>query len=241
MAETRQSLTWTNRSCCGALGLYCLLIDVSCPAAAPAQPLPCAKSQRIEITAQRDWRCLLESKLPATYLIRVDRQRVDVSLALVDALGTSIVKVNSPTLRAGPELLLHAVDPKRQPTLVVATVDRRALGTALQVDIESLPSGSPLSEGLMALTASATVAMDADRDDSKRRLLDLSRAAAQFRTEPSRTRGGSAPAHGVHRLLDARRLAERCDGCADRDENLRAAAGCGHGVASCRDARCVVD
>ena len=182
MSETRQSLTRRNRSCCRALGLSCLLIAASCPAATPAQPPRCAKSQRIEISAQRDWRCLLESELPATYLIRVDRQRVDVSLALMDARGTSIVKVNSPTLRAGPELLLHAVDPKRQPTLVVAAVDRRELGTALQVDVESLPSGSALSKGMAALTASATVATDAGRDDSNRRLFDLSRAAAKFRT-----------------------------------------------------------
>jgi CHAT domain-containing protein/tetratricopeptide (TPR) repeat protein len=181
MSQTRQSLTWRNRFC-GAFGLCCLLIAVASPAAAPARPPLCAKSQRIEIASQRDWHCLLENKLPATYLVRVDRQRVDVSLALLDARGTPIVKVNSPTMRAGPELLLHAVDPQRQPTLVVATVDRRAPGTVLQVDVENLPSGSPLAEGLAALTASATVATDADRDDSKRRLLDLSRAAAQFRT-----------------------------------------------------------
>jgi CHAT domain-containing protein len=169
------------RCCCGALGLYCLLNAAASQAAAPVQSPPCAQSQRIQIAAQRDWRCRLESKTQATYLIRVDRQNVDVSLALMDTGGASIITVNSPTRRAGPELLLHAIDPKRQPILVVATVDRSAPGAALQVEVESLPADSPLLDGLAELTASAIVVTDADRDDSSRRLLDLSRAAARFR------------------------------------------------------------
>lgn len=182
MSETRQSLTWRNRSCCGALGLSCLLIAVSRPAAAPAQPPRCAKSQRIEITAQRDWRCLLESETQATYLVRIDRQRVDVSLELLDARGTSIVKANSPTLRAGRELLLSTTDPKRQLTLVVASLESRTEARTLDVAIDTVTAvGEAELRGLAALTKSATIGTDADRDDAEVRVRELTTAARHFK------------------------------------------------------------
>ena len=155
-----------------------------CSAASPAEPPFCSKSQRIEVTAQHDWRCRLNAKTQATSLIRVDRQRVDVSLQLIDTRGVSILKINSPTLRAGPELLLYTPQPKREPTLVIAAVEPDARATQLNVDIETLaPSttGDPTAQGLAALTRSATIGTDADRDDTEGRVRELASAARRFK------------------------------------------------------------
>jgi CHAT domain-containing protein/Tfp pilus assembly protein PilF len=186
MSATRQPLTWRSRSCCAALGLYCLLVAPSFPAAAPAQLPPCAKSQRVEIAAQPDWRCRLESKTQATYLVRIDRQHVDVSLELLDARGSSIVRTNSPTLRAGRELLLSTTDPQRQPTLVVASLESRTAGRTLEVAIDTMTAVDEEEvRGLVALTRSATIGTGADRDDTEVRVRELMTAARHFKQSNS--------------------------------------------------------
>ena len=178
----RRAGAMRNGSCRCALGLYCLLIAVSCPAAAPAEPPPCAESQRVEIAAQREWRCRLESKTQTTYLVRIDRQLVDVSLELLDSRGTSIVRTNSPTLRAGRELLLSTTDPKRQPTLVVASLESRTAPKTLDVAIDSITAvGEDEERGLAALTRSATIGAGADRDDTEVRVRELTTAARHFK------------------------------------------------------------
>jgi CHAT domain-containing protein/tetratricopeptide (TPR) repeat protein len=181
MSATRQSRRWRTRSPGGAFGLCCLLIALPCPAAAPAEAPLCSKSQRIEVTAEREWRCRLDG---TTQLIRIDRQRIDVTLALVGTTGTN-QEVNSPTLRSGPELLLNAAGPKQPRTLVVKALDRHAPGTELQVDIETLApraDGGALLRALTAVTSSAMLGAQADRNDSERRLRDLATAARDFRT-----------------------------------------------------------
>ena len=49
---------------------------------------------------------LLAETTQHTYLVRIDRQRIDIALELLASDGRQVVKVDSPTLRSGPELLL---------------------------------------------------------------------------------------------------------------------------------------
>jgi CHAT domain-containing protein/tetratricopeptide (TPR) repeat protein len=144
----------------------------------------CAREQHVQVDGQRSWRCKFQFQARQPTLVRVDHQRIDVALELLASDGRQIVKVDSPTLRSGPELMLLTTYAEGQYTLVVSPIDHRAPKTELRVGIENLPRGATrpaLELGLAALTASAKVSDKIDRENSEQRITRLQDAVRQFK------------------------------------------------------------
>ncbi len=162
-----------------------LLLLIASGHASPARAEPaCATQQQIQVDGQSVWRCKFSFPAQQPYLVRIDRQRIDVALELLRSDGRQVVKVDSPTLRSGPELMFLTIGADPRYSLVVSPIDHRAPKVELRVEIEDLAhsAGNPsLARGLTALTASAKVNDKMDRADSEQRIARLQAAVGQFK------------------------------------------------------------
>lgn len=150
-------------------------------ASARAEPA-CARQQQIQIDGRGNWRCKLSATSEHAYLVRVDRQRIDVALELLRSDGAKALRVNSPTLRSGPELLLLTIGADERYSLVVSPIDHRAPKVGLRLEIEDLAQINPSMErGLAALTASARASDKTGRADSEQRIARLQDAVRDFK------------------------------------------------------------
>ncbi|MGH8238904.1 MAG: hypothetical protein ACREXP_18050, partial [Steroidobacteraceae bacterium] len=168
-----------------------LLLLLGCGHASPAPAesiAACAPQQQIKIDGQSTWRCKFSFPAQHAYLVRIDRQRIDVALELLASDGRQVVKVDSPTLRSGPELLFLTLGADSQYSLVVSPVDHRAPRVELRLEIEArarTAGDASLEAGLTALTLSAKVNDKADRADSEQRVARLQAAVRQFKAAAS--------------------------------------------------------
>lgn len=122
---------------------------------------------------QAPWRCMALLEAGRSYLVRVDRQRVDVNLEVVAADSGRKLKVDSPARRAGPELLLYRAPVRSKHTLIVSTPEHGVPTATVDVQFREVPeasSASPLGRGLIALTSAASAPRELDPSDAPRRI-----------------------------------------------------------------------
>jgi CHAT domain-containing protein/Flp pilus assembly protein TadD len=168
---------WSNWSqnarCGGCIGIALLLLIASLAAADGSDTATCTELQRASVTVQAPWRCVALLEPGRSYLVRVDRQSVDVTLELVAPDSRHTVKVDSPTRRAGPELLLYRAPVRGEHTLIVSTLEHGVPAAAIEVqlrEVSGVAPGSPLGRGLAALTSSASGPGELDPSDALRRV-----------------------------------------------------------------------
>jgi hypothetical protein len=116
----------------------------------------CATQQQIRVDGRTTWRCGLSSQAQQPYLVQVDAQRIDIALELLGPDGKQVLKVDSPTLRSGPELMFVTIGADRQYSLVVSAIDHRAPKVELRMQIEDLArtaGGSSLACKLLSLSS----------------------------------------------------------------------------------------
>ncbi len=148
----------------------CTLLPVGLSTAVQAEQ-PCRATTRVAITPQEPFRCDLPLTAGRPVLVRVDQAQLDVTLELLDPSKRSVVKVNSPTRRAGPELLLAAIPTSGTRTLVIASSGKGTVPISV-----TEPSAAEV-RGLSLLTSSAAVAVA----ETKQREADLRSALVAFR------------------------------------------------------------
>lgn len=124
----------------------------------------------------KPWRCTALFERGRSYLVRVDRQSVDVTLEIIAPDGTSALKVDSPTRRAGPELLFYHVTARGKHTIIVGTPEHGVPDTFIGLQLRALPGaqpGTPLAGGLAALTSAAQFSDKQDPAEGQRRIAML--------------------------------------------------------------------
>jgi CHAT domain-containing protein/lipopolysaccharide biosynthesis regulator YciM len=163
----------------------CTLLPVGLSAAAHAAQ-PCRATTRATVTPETPFRCDLPLAAGRSVLVRVDQAQVDVTVELLDSTKRSLVKVDSPTRRAGPELLLASAPASTTRTIVIAS---SAKGTTPLSIIEPAAADAP---GLALLTASAAAAAA----DAKLREANLRSALTEFR----KTRAARHEAEALSRI-----------------------------------------
>lgn len=113
-----------------------------------ASIMTCASSQRVPIADGRPWRCQADLQANRAYLAQVTRQSRDVMLELLAPDTSRVLKVDSPTVRAGPELLFFSPRVTGKYTLVIAAVDQGLPSRTIDVlwrELDEAPSGSALA------------------------------------------------------------------------------------------------
>ncbi|HKZ73328.1 MAG TPA: tetratricopeptide repeat protein, partial [Steroidobacteraceae bacterium] len=136
---------------------------------------PCRDQERATVRRDAPWRCEVELQPRRSYLVTVDQASVDVTVEVLDRAGRSLAKVDSPTRRAGPELLLVSPQVPGMHTVIVAASSR---GNARVAVSTAADSAIP---GLASLTAAAAVKASPTPQDMERHLTTLREAAAKFR------------------------------------------------------------
>jgi len=132
----------------------------------------------------KSWRCQADLQANHVYLVQAKRQTRDVSLEIIGSDTRRILKVDSPTLRAGPELLYFSPRVTAKYTVVVAPVERGLPSRTIDIEWRELSdaaSGSNLARGLTSLTSAAAVADAPQADDGQRRLAILQSASDDLR------------------------------------------------------------
>lgn len=158
--------------------------------------------QHALVEEQTPWHCEVLLEAERSYLARVDRQRVDVTLELLGPDSRRALRVDSPTRRAGPELLFYRTSARGKHTLVVSTTERGAPAAIVDVHLRELPEAPPatsLARGLAALTSSASFPEKRNPVDAQRciallraALLDLAAAGARALEAEARLRIAAA-------------------------------------------------
>jgi CHAT domain-containing protein len=181
MACLRPTIKFRN----GAALVTCGIAGVLAANIAWGSDVTCAATQRVQISDGKPWRCVVELLAGKGYLAEVSRQTRDITLEILAPDARSLLKVNSPTVRTGPELLYFVPGSGGRYTLVVNPIEPALPTRALDVGWREMPEASPGSElarGLTDLTSAAAVADTAGTDDAQRRLTSLESARAHLHT-----------------------------------------------------------
>ncbi len=152
-------------------------------------PVSCAETQRAPVAAGAPWRCTALFAPNRSYVLRVDRQPLDVTLELVRPDGKRALKVDSITQRAGPEFLLYRSPTGGKHVLVVDTDETGVPPAVLNVELREMrdtSAGGALSKGLAALTTAATVSNTSDQADAERRIAQLRAALPDLQAAGAR-------------------------------------------------------
>src|SRR4029453_3085487 len=88
--------------------------------AAGSSVVTCGNTQKVSVADGKSWRCQADLQANHVYLVQAKRQTRDVSLEIIGSDTRRILKVDSPTLRAGPELLYFSPSVTAKYTVVVA-------------------------------------------------------------------------------------------------------------------------
>ena len=168
----------TRRGRVGPLGIFLL------GAALFAEPtgssiVTCGSSQKVQIADGRPWRCQVDLLANRAYLAQIPRQTRNMALEILAPDARRVLKVDSPTVRAGPELLFFSPRVAGRYTLVIAAVDRGLPTRTIDIEwreLSGVTSGSTLARGLTGLTSAAAVADASRTDDGERRLTILQSA-----------------------------------------------------------------
>ena len=122
--------------------------------------LTCASTQRVPVTDSKPWRCQVDLQANRAYLAEATRQRRDVTLELLGPDASRVLKVDSPTVRAGPEFLFFSPRVSGKYSLVIAAADRDLPTRTIEVqwrELSDVAPGSALARGLTDLTSAARV------------------------------------------------------------------------------------
>lgn len=146
--------------------------------------VPCVEVQRVRLEIKALWRCAAMLEPHRAYLARVDRQLADVTLEWVGPDSKSLLKVDSPTHRAGPEILL--VRPRVHGThvLVLDVVESGSSSVELTLHVSALddtPANKALLGRLGTLTSTAVVADARSNDDAQQRISKLAASLTNVR------------------------------------------------------------
>jgi CHAT domain-containing protein len=148
----------------------------------------CNGIQRVATADGKPWRCQADLQAGRAYLAEVTRQTRDVTLEILAPDASRVLKVDSPTVRAGPEFLFFNPRVTGKYTVVVAAVDRGLPTRTIDVqwrELSGVAPGSTLARGLTSLTSAAALA-DAPRpDDGQRRLTALQSARTSLQAARS--------------------------------------------------------
>jgi CHAT domain-containing protein/Flp pilus assembly protein TadD len=167
----------------GYFAVALLLISVPSAATNDSGIASCTELQRARVDAQRPWRCTALLESGKSYFVRVDRQSVDVKVELLGPGSRPILKVDSPTRRAGPELFLYRASERAKHSIVVSTMEHSVPTALMDVQLREIPQAtraSPLGRGLIALTDSARAPNESDPDDAPRRIELLQAAVPEL-------------------------------------------------------------
>ncbi len=190
VARIRPTTRFNRRSSgVTALGLL-LLGGWSFAGQAGGSAVTCGSSQRVPIADGRPWRCQADLHANRAYLAQVTRQARDVALEILAPDTSRVLKVDSPTVRAGPELLLFNPRVTGRYTLVIAAVDQGLPTRTIDVqwrELNDAAPGSARARGLSDLTSAAIVAEAPRADDAQRRLTTLQ--AARTALQAARANG----------------------------------------------------
>ena len=144
----------------------------------------CENTQKVSVADGKSWRCQANLQANHIYLVQAKRQTRDVSLEIIGSDTQQILKVDSPTLRAGPELLYFSPRVTAKYIVVVAPVERGLPSRTIDVEwreLSDVASGSNLARGLTSLASAAAVADAPQTDDGQRRLAILQSASDDLR------------------------------------------------------------
>ncbi|MGH8308357.1 MAG: CHAT domain-containing protein [Steroidobacteraceae bacterium] len=137
----------------------------------------CGETQRVTIARDAPWRCEMTFQPGRSYLVRADQTRADLTVELLDPAGASVIKVDSPTRRAGPELLLANARKAGLHTIVVETNGGGPTTIAV-----SDTTARAATRGLAMLTSAAAVRAEPRAEDAAGRLATLRAALEQLRS-----------------------------------------------------------
>ena len=98
----------------------------------------CVESQRARVDVQTPWRCMALLEAGRSYLVRVDRQSIDVTLELLAPDAKHTLKVDSPTRRASPELLFYRASVRGKHTLIVSTLEHGVPTAPVEVKLREV-------------------------------------------------------------------------------------------------------
>jgi len=161
----------------------CAIAGILATAPAGSSDVTCGAQQRVQVSDGKPWRCQVELQAGKSYLADVVRQSRDITLEILAPAAKPLLKVDSPTLRTGPELLFFTPRASGRYTLVVSPVERAVPARTLEVawrEMPDAPAGSELARGYTDLTSAAAVADTARADDAQRRLTGLESARAHL-------------------------------------------------------------
>ena len=195
MARIRTT-TRFNRCPTGVTALGLLLLGAWSFAGQAAGIVTCSSSQRVPIADGRSWRCQADLQANRAYLAQVTRQTRDVALEILGPDARRVLKVDSPTVRAGPELLFFNPRAAGKYTLVIAVADQGLPTRTIDVqwrELDDAAPGSALARGLSDLTSAAMVVESPRADDARRRLTSLQSAGTAL--QAARAVGLEGEAH----------------------------------------------
>lgn len=142
-----------------ALG-FLLVGGASFAATGGTEPVMCAGLQHARVAEDAAWRCQAVLQANHSYLARVDHQTRNVTLELIGPDSKRVLKVDSPTHRAGPELLFYSPRASGRYVLALDVSDRSLPPRVIDLqfrEVKEATPGTALARGLAALTSVATV------------------------------------------------------------------------------------
>ena len=148
----------------------------------PGFATPCPVDAPIALMRDGEWRCDVDLQTGLPYRLTMTQDHADLSIRVVDTAGRSVLEVDSPTHRAGPEILLIRPEQGGTFSVVVRTVDRGPHKIQSEVELDRLAADvdRALIQGLSLLTQAArpsSQGQDANVDD---RLRALDESAKRF-------------------------------------------------------------
>ncbi|HZF24944.1 MAG TPA: CHAT domain-containing tetratricopeptide repeat protein [Steroidobacteraceae bacterium] len=146
--------------------------------------MTCTAKQRAQVSDGKPWRCQVDLQANHAYLAEVSRQSRDVTLEILASDARRVVKVDSPTVRAGPELLFFTPQSTGHYTLIVSPVERGLPARTLDIswrEVAEASPGSELARGLGDLTTAGVVSDTRRPDEAQRQLASLEAARTHLR------------------------------------------------------------
>ena len=166
------------------------------PDRASARHIACAERHSISLDTDSPWQCELSLTPQQAYVVRAEQRDIDMVIAVVDSAGRAVLSTNSPTKRAGPELVL--VGPQLTGRYVIELRPAVAAITGARVEVVVSPleatANSALIRGLGDMTRAAVRQLEQASADAEK-------VITQLRSAQQSLRAANSPEYEAEALL----------------------------------------
>jgi CHAT domain-containing protein/Tfp pilus assembly protein PilF len=142
----------------------------------------CNTRQLVVVHAQQGWRCTIKLTTRDALVVRVDQRDIDVVVSLQDERGQQALSVDSPTMRAGAEMLL--IGPRLNGRYTLVVLPKAVVASAHQALLVMSRFSGPaaLLSGLGELTGASAPEQEQTAESGKARIVQLQSALLKFQS-----------------------------------------------------------